>query len=124
MKKILIIEDDQIMRELLQLRLINAGYDVLLAADAVVAANAVMTRRPDLVLADIDMPYMNGLQLVQAMKADPATARIPVIFVTGNTEAESEAMQLGAAGFFAKPLRVDDLLAKVAALLGDAKASS
>jgi CheY-like chemotaxis protein len=117
MKKILVIEDDEIMRELLLLKLSGAGYEVLLAKDAVVAAHAVMTERPDLVLADIDMPYLNGLQLVQALKSDPETARIPVIFVTGNTAAEAEAMQLGAAGFFAKPLRVDELLAALAAQL-------
>jgi CheY-like chemotaxis protein len=117
MKTILVIEDDEIMRDLLHLKLGGAGYHVLLAKDAVVAANAVMKGRPDLVLMDIDMPHLNGLQLAQAMKSDPETARIPVIFVTGRTDAEAEAMQLGAAGFFAKPLRADDLLAKLAALL-------
>lgn len=114
MSKILVIEDDEVMREMLRLQLVQAGYDVILAHDAAVAANAVTTQRPDLVLADIHMPYMNGLQLVEAMKSDPATARIPVIFVTANPDAEAEAMRIGGVGFLTKPLREDDLLAMVA----------
>jgi DNA-binding response OmpR family regulator len=114
MSRILVIEDDEVMREVLRLQLGQAGYDVLLAKDAMVAAHAVMTQRPDLVLADIDLPYMNGLQIVEAMKSDPETARIPVIFVTGRPDAEAEAMRLGGAGYLTKPLRMDDLLSMVA----------
>lgn len=114
MSKILVIEDDEVMREMLRLQLVQAGYDVVLAHDAAVAANAVTRQQPDLVLADINMPYMNGLQLVEAMKSDPATARIPVIFVTGNPDAEAEAMRIGGVGFLTKPLREDELLALVA----------
>ena len=57
---------------------------------------------------------MSGLELVQAMKSDPATRAIPVIFVTSRTDAEPEARQLGAAGYLIKPLHVDNLLAMVA----------
>jgi CheY-like chemotaxis protein len=117
MKRILVIEDDQVMREWLQLELGQAGYDVVVAWDAILATNVVITQRPDLVLADIDMPYMNGLQLVEAMKSDPATAQIPVIFVTGNANAEAEAMRIGGAGFLTKPVRADHLLRVVAAHL-------
>jgi CheY-like chemotaxis protein len=117
MKRILVIEDDVVMREWLNLHLTQGGYDVRLAADAVVAAHAVMSQRPDLVLADINMPYMSGLQLVEAMKEDPATAQIPVIFVTGNANAEAEATRIGGAGFLTKPVRAEHLLAVVAAHL-------
>jgi CheY-like chemotaxis protein len=117
LKKILVIEDDEVMREWLGLQLGQAGYEVVMAWDAILATNVVMTQRPDLVVADIGMPYMNGLELVQAMKSDPATARIPVIFVTGNAAAQAEAMRVGGAGFLTKPLRVDELLAHVGALL-------
>lgn len=114
MSKILVIEDDEVMREMLRLRLVQAGYGVILAHDAAVAAHAVTTQRPDLVLADINMPYLSGLQLIEAMKSDPATAHIPVIFVTGNAAAEADAMRAGGAGFLTKPVRDDDLLAMVA----------
>ena len=114
MSKILVIEDDEVMREMLRLRLVQAGYGVILAHDAAVAAHAVTKERPDLVLADIHMPYLSGLQLIEAMKSDPATAPIPVIFVSGNAGAEAEAMRVGGAGFLAKPVRDEDLLAMVA----------
>jgi CheY-like chemotaxis protein len=114
MSKILVIEDDEVMREMLRLRLVQAGYAVILAHDAAVAAHAVTTQRPDLILADINMPYLSGLQLIEAMKSDPATAHIPVIFVTGNAAAEAEAMRVGGAGFLTKPVRDEDLLAMVA----------
>ena len=114
MSKILVIEDDGVMREMLRLRLVQAGYAVIVAHDAAVAAHAVTTQRPDLILADIYMPYLSGLQLIEAMKSDPATAHIPVIFVTGNAAAEAEAMRVGGAGFLTKPVRDDDLLAMVA----------
>jgi CheY-like chemotaxis protein len=121
MKKIVVVEDDEVMRELLSLQLTNAGYEVHLARDAAVAAHAVTQQRPDLVLADIDMPFMNGLQLVEAMKGDPETALIPVIFITGNASREAEAMRTGAAGFLTKPLREEHLLRSVAALLKNRK---
>jgi CheY-like chemotaxis protein len=117
MSKILVIEDDEVMREMLRLRLVQAGYAVIVAHDAAVAAHAVMKQRPDLVLADINMPYLSGLKLIEAMKSDPVTAHIPVIFVSGNAAAEAEAMRVGGAGFLAKPVRDEDLLAMVARTL-------
>ena len=112
--RVLVMDDDELMRELLRLHLTSAGYEVLLAEDAVVAGHLVLSQPPDLVLANIEMPYMSGLELVQAMKSDPATCAIPVIFVTSRTDAEAEARQLGAAGYLIKPLHVDNLLAMVA----------
>ena len=112
--RVLVMDDDELMRELLRLHLCGAGYEVLLAEDAVVAGHLVLKEPPDLVLADIEMPYMSGLELVEAMKADPATRSIPVIFVTSRTDAEARARQLGAVGYLVKPLHVDNLLAMVA----------
>lgn len=111
---ILVIDDDECMRQLLLIHLSNAGYDVVLAEDAIVAARALLRQRPDVIVADIAMPFMDGLEFLQVLKADPATAPIPVIFVTCHTEAEPRARQLGAAAFLTKPIRADDLLATVA----------
>ena len=121
--RILVMDDDELMRELLRLHLCNAGYEVLLAEDAVVACRLLIKQRPDIVLADIDMPYMTGLELVEAMRSDPGTSSVPVIFVTSRTDAEPQARQLGAVAYFTKPLHIDHLLATLAKhLAGHARA--
>lgn len=111
---VLVVDDDECMRQLLLIHLSNAGYAVVLAEDPIVAARTLQRQRPDLVVADIQMPFMDGLEFLQALKSDPATARIPVVFVTCHIEAELRAKQLGAADFLPKPVRGDHLLAAVA----------
>lgn len=112
--KILVMDDDECMRELLRLHLANAGYDVVLAEDAIEAGRLILKWQPDLLLADVEMPYMNGLEFVQAVKSDPVSSSLPVIFLTCKTDAEQRARELGAAAFLVKPLRADQLLATVA----------
>jgi DNA-binding response OmpR family regulator len=111
---ILVLDDDSYMRELLNLHLSNAGYDVLLAEDAVVAGHLLLRQRPDVMLVDVDMPYMSGLEFVQALKADAAVSDIPVVFVTSRADCEDRAKALGAAAFLIKPVLADHLLATVA----------
>jgi CheY-like chemotaxis protein len=111
---ILVMDDDECMRGLLRLHLSNAGYEVLVAADVVEAGHLLLEQHPDLILADVEMPFMDGLEFVQAVKADRATCSVPVIFVTGRVEAEAQAKKLGAAAFLTKPLLVPELLVTVA----------
>jgi CheY-like chemotaxis protein len=108
------MDDDECMRGLLRLHLSNAGYEVLLAEDAIDAGYLVLQQHPDLILADIEMPYMNGLDFLQAVKADHATRSVPVILVTGSGDEGQKAKQLGAAAFLTKPLLVPALLSAVA----------
>ena len=111
---ILVMDDDQCMRELLRLHLSNAGYEVLVAEDAIDGGHLLLRRRPDLILADIEMPFMDGLEFLRAVKADSATRSVPVIFVTVRVEAEAQARKLGAAAFLTKPLLLPELLSTVA----------
>jgi two-component system chemotaxis response regulator CheY len=111
---ILVMDDDAYMRELLGLHLCDAGYEVLLAEDAIVAGHLLLERRVDLFVADIEVPYLNGLELVRAMRNDPSLSSMPVIFVTSHEEHAGRARELGAVGFLRKPVRADDLLATVA----------
>ena len=111
---ILVMEDEELMRELLRMHLSNAGYEVLLAEDAVVAGHLVLRQRPDLILADIEMPFMDGLEFVELLKADEALSRIPVIFVSSRSDFEDRCKELGAVAFLKKPVLVDPLLAAVA----------
>lgn len=114
MAKILVMDDDECMRELMRLHLVNAGYEVILAEDAVVAGHMLVKHQPNLILADIEMPFMDGLEFVQAVKSDPALSSIPVIFVTSRADAEHIGRQLGAVAFLTKPVFADRLLTAVA----------
>src|SRR5438876_12187144 len=79
--RILVIDDDKSMLELLKLHLSNAGYDVVTAEDAVVAGRHVFEAAPDLIIADVSMPYMDGYELVRPPRAARAPRVIPVVFL-------------------------------------------
>ena len=111
---ILVVDDDACFRELLCLQLSNAGFEVLVAEDAIIAGQHLLERRIDLLLADIEMPFMDGLDLVAAIRNDPRNATLPVIFVTSHGQYEGRAKELGAVGYLRKPVRVTQLLALVA----------
>lgn len=106
------------MRELLRLHLANHGYEVLAAEDAIVAGHLVLQHKPDLVIVDVQMPYMNGYEFVGAMKSDPATRDIPVVFLTTDDNVASQANRLGAAAYLHKPVMADRLLEVVGLFVG------
>jgi CheY-like chemotaxis protein len=111
--KIAVIDDDRFIRYLLDLHLRKAGYEVFAAEDAVAAGRVILERAPDVIICDVDMPYMDGYEFVAALRADPATRHIPVIFLTVNKNVSERAKELGA-GHLLKPVMVDDLLQAVA----------
>jgi CheY-like chemotaxis protein len=117
--KVAVIDDDRFIRYLLDLHLRNAGYQVVAAEDAIAGARLVMESSPDLILCDVEMPFMDGYEFVSALRADPATKAIPVIFLTVNKNAAEKAKQLGA-GHLVKPLMADELLRATAAALRQA----
>ncbi len=114
MATILIVDDDESIRELLRLHLGSAGYDVVVAADAIEAGHVVLKRAPDLIISDVRMPYMDGFEFVAALKADTTLPRIPVIFLTSYDEGDDRGKALGAVGYLTKPVRADRLLQLVA----------
>ena len=113
--RILIIEDDENFRFLLRIHLSQAGYEVGVAEDGVEGGRALLAQPPDLILSDLDMPFLNGLELLALLKQDPMTASIPVILLSGSrdTQVLAKAADLGAADFLSKPVTHDDLLASV-----------
>ena len=112
--RILVVDDDESMRQLLQLHLVNAGYEVIVAEDAIVAAHTLMKQPVDLVVLDIEMPYMDGVQLLRGLKGEERLCRIPVVFLTANKEVQSQAAGIGAAGFLTKPIVANRLLHEIA----------
>jgi DNA-binding response OmpR family regulator len=112
--RILVVEDEEVMRELLRLHLSSAGYAVELAEDAIGAGYAVLKALPDLIICDVEMPHMDGFQFIAALRADKTLPRLPVIFLTSVAEREGAArVELGAADYLFKPVRLEELLAAV-----------
>ena len=118
---VLVVDDDPCMRDLLRLHLRNAGYTVLTAEDAIVAGRLVLQCAPHLMIVDVNMPYMNGLEFVAAVRADATLPAIPVIFLSAEEEGEACSDELGAA-YPETPVRAARLLAVVAQRLSVAAA--
>ena len=111
--RVLVVDDDECVRELMDLHLSNAGYEVLTAADAIVGGRLLLEQHADLLIADVEMPFLNGLDLVRAIRSDVSVSWLPVVFVSSHAEHEEAASQLGAA-YLRKPVHADELLAAVA----------
>ena len=117
--RILVIEDDEPFRELLRLHLSFAGYALELAEDGVSGGRAILARPPDLILSDLNMPFLGGFELLALLRADAQTASIPVILLTGSADGDAmaQALKLGAADFLTKPVSLDQLLGTIKACL-------
>lgn len=115
MARILVIEDDLSLRDLLRVHLSSIGYEVQVALDVAEAIRAILAQAPDLILSDINMPYLDGLELLQALKGDKLTQSIPVILLTARTDDDSfiRAMQLGVSRYITKPVHLDELIAAI-----------
>ena len=111
---ILVIDDDESMRDLLRLHLAAAGYDVEVAADAIAAGYMVLRSPPDLIITDVNMPHLDGFEFIEALRSDKTLPEIPVIFLTSVEEGDQRGKSLGAVGYVTKPVRADRLLALVA----------
>ena len=111
---ILVVDDDESIRELLRLHLSASGYVVRVADDAIAAGYMVLEHAPDLIITDILMPHMDGFEFVAALKADTTLPEIPVIFLTSRENGSQQGKELGAVGYLTKPVRADRLLALVA----------
>ena len=98
------------MRELLTLHLRNAGYEVFAAEDAVAGGHAILRETPDLIICDVEMPYLNGYEFVAALKTHATTRNIPVVFLTCRQDVDEHAARLGAAAYLRKPLTSERLL--------------
>ena len=111
--RILVVEDDESMRELLRLHLSSAGYAVEVAEDAIAAGYSVLKAAPDLIVCDVAMPHMDGFELVAALRADAGVSNnLPVIFLTAESEGDDRARELGGE-FLGKPIRLEELLKAV-----------
>ena len=119
MAKIVVIEDDVTFLDLLRVHLASAGHEVLTAEDAALGLHAVITEGPDLILLDLTVPYLDGFEMIKALRNDPATKTIPVVVLTGRGDDETfaQARKLGASQFLTKPVTRDVLIKAIEAQL-------
>tara|TARA_B100001248_G_C27252833_1_gene394627 strand:+ start:220 stop:588 length:369 start_codon:yes stop_codon:yes gene_type:complete len=118
-RKILLVEDNELNRDMLSRRLQRKGFEVTFALDGREGLDKISSERPDLVLMDIGLPIMDGWEAIAKAKADESIASIPIIALTAHAlEADREkALTLGAEDFDTKPVDFKRLLAKISLLL-------
>ena len=108
--RVLVIDDDRSIRELLSLHLANRGYEVAVAEDAIVGGKLALASKPQLIIVDANLPYLDGPDFVVALKSDPLTSDIPVVFLTSDEDLADRTAHLGAVACLKKPIMADRLL--------------
>lgn len=117
--KILVVDDDPLAVRLMKLSLVSEGFQVSTAANAFEALRAVQTERPDLIVLDIMMPDIDGVQLCRHLRSQPATANIPIVFLTAKTQLDDKiaGLQAGADDYITKPADPREVVVRVQAVL-------
>ena len=117
---ILVIEDDDVMRELMQLSLVRSGYEVTVAEDGVRGYDTALFLKPDLIVTDIQMPGADGIHVVRRVRDTPSLERTPILVTTAfGTGSATFALQLGANAYEPKPINSQSFLSTVRRLLAD-----
>lgn len=131
-KKILVVDDNEIVIKTISLKLQGAGYQVLTAMDGTAAVSVANRDQPDLVLLDLSFPPdiggvpWDGFRIMEWFRRLETVKKIPIIVITGSEDpaAKQRATSIGAVAFFQKPIEHDDLLKVVKATLGDSVKSA
>jgi two-component system cell cycle response regulator DivK len=119
MAKILLVEDNELNRDMLSRRLIRRGFDVVIAVDGGQGADMAVSESPDLILLDMSLPVMNGWEVAQKLKADSATRNIPIIALTAHAMGgdREKALDAGCDEYETKPVEFKRLLDKMNSFL-------
>lgn len=124
--RVLVVEDDEAIRQLVEMTLELEGHEVTTAADGRAALAVLDAAAPDVVVTDVMMPGMNGWELLAVLRADPVRLALPVLLLTarGVPDDVRRGRELGASALLDKPFEIDELLAVVAALAGGDKGTA
>jgi CheY-like chemotaxis protein len=121
MSKILLVEDEEMNRDMLSRRLMRKNYTVVLAVNGVESVEKAEAELPDLILMDMNMPEMDGLEATRLIKKNPATAHIPVLILSAHAMpsyvAKANQFAGGCDDYDTKPVDIDRLIGKIEALL-------
>lgn len=115
---ILLVEDNELGRDMLSRRLARRGFSVECAADGETSVRLAREKHPDLILMDIGLPVMDGWEAIRQLKSTPETREIPIIVLTAHafTEDRARAQEVGCAGFVSKPIDLQCLLDAIAGI--------
>lgn len=119
MQRILLVEDNEMNRDMLSRRLQRKGYEVIIAVDGQQGVATAQSRSPDLILMDMSLPVMDGWEATRALKSSPETKDIPIIALTAHAMStdREKAMEAGCDDYDTKPIELTRLLAKMETLI-------
>lgn len=125
-KRIIIVDDDRDLREMLRMRMQLAGFEVRVAANGLRLISSLRLDRPDLILLDVMMSWIDGFELCQALKQNPDLAQIPVFFISALASKKDieRGMACGADRYLTKPLDLDQLIKDIEEMLGKEETAS
>ncbi len=120
MARILLVEDNEMNRDMLSRRLVKRGHDVIIAVDGRQGVDKATSENPEIILLDMSLPVMDGWEAARRLKADAATSQIPIIALTAHAMAgdREKCLEAGADDYDTKPVDFKRLLGKINALLG------
>ena len=123
MTKVLLVEDNEMNRDMLSRRLIRRGFQVVFAMDGQQGIDLARSERPDIILMDMSLPVIDGWQATRRLKADDATRSVPVIGLTAHAMSgdREKAIEAGCDDYDTKPVELDRLIGKIERLLGTTK---
>jgi two-component system, cell cycle response regulator DivK len=123
MTKVLLVEDNEMNRDMLSRRLIRRGFQVLFAMDGQQGIDLARSERPDVILMDMSLPIVDGWEASRRLKADDATRSVPVIGLTAHAMSgdREKAIEAGCDDYDTKPVELERLIGKIERLLGTAK---
>ena len=123
MTKVLLVEDNEMNRDMLSRRLIRRGFQVVFAMDGQEGIDLARGERPDVILMDMSLPVIDGWEATRRLKADDATRSVPVIGLTAHAMSgdREKAIEAGCDDYDTKPVELDRLIGKIEGLLGIAK---
>lgn len=123
MTRILLVEDNEMNRDMLSRRLSRRGYEIVIAVDGREGIATAQAEKPDLILMDMSLPVMDGWEATRRLKAEPGTRAIPIIGLTAHSMAgdRERVLAAGCDDYDTKPVELPRLLQKIEALLGRAE---
>jgi two-component system cell cycle response regulator DivK len=126
MSKVLLVEDNEMNRDMLSRRLIRRGFEIIIAVDGGQGVEMAISESPDLILLDMSLPVLNGWDAAEKLKADPATSSIPIIALTAHAMGgdREKALAAGCDEYETKPVEFKRLLDKMNAMIGSVEENS
>ena len=123
MTKILLVEDNEMNRDMLSRRLMRRGFEVIFAVNGQEGVDLAVSERPDIILMDMSLPVLDGWEATRRVKADDTTSRVPIIGLTAHAMSgdREKAIAAGCDDYDTKPVEIERLIGKIERLLGAPK---